>query len=652
MCGIVGMVTTGARSVDADRVMSMTAMLNHRGPDDCGLHVEPRAALGHTRLSIVDLAGGRQPMSNDDGSLWITFNGEIFNHVELREELISKGHRFRTESDTEVILHLFEEHGTAAVEKLNGQWAFGIWNSRSQTLFLSRDRIGVRPLFYSVAGGRLMFASEIKALFVDPEVSRELDPCGLDNIFTFWTTLPPRTPFKSVRALPPGHSLLWRHGSATVWQHWRPTFARADVNLSNEPSPEMLRAVLDDAVRIRMRADVPVGAYLSGGLDSSVIVALMQRQNARLRTFSIAFDTADFDERMYQREVVGALNLDHAEMRCSTADISRVFPDVVWHAESPLLRTAPAPLFLLSQLTHNSGYKVVLTGEGADEVLGGYDIFKEAKIRRFWAKCPGSARRASLVRRLYPYLANLQRQPAEYLRAFFHASPEDLASPWFSHLPRWRLTSRLKLFFSDDMRAAVADYDGFADLAATLPPEYRDWPAFAQSQYLETAHLLPGYILSSQGDRMAMAHSVECRHPFLDPRVVAFASQLPPALKMKVLNEKYLLKQTARDLIPASICARSKQPYRAPDGAAFFGSRRDDYVADLLSPTQVKRDGLFRPEAVSALVNKFDRGKATSAKDDMALVGILSTQLLADRFINHFETVNPWNGSFRTFVHS
>jgi len=652
MCGIAGVVTSGPGSIDADRVMSMTAMLNHRGPNDCGLHVEPRAVFGHTRLSIVDLAGGRQPMSNDDGSLWITFNGEIFNHVEIREELVSKGHRFRTESDTEVILHLFEEHGTAAVEKLNGQWAFGIWNRRSQTLFLSRDRIGVRPLFYTVVGCRLLFASEIKALFVDPEISRELDPCGLDNIFTFWTTLPPRTPFKSVHVLPPGHSLLWRHGILTVWQHWRPTFACVGDDRPNEPSPEMLRTALDDAVRIRMRADVPVGAYLSGGLDSSVIVALMQRRNARLRTFSIAFDNADFDESHHQRELVRALNLDHAEMRCSIADISRVFPDVVWHAESPILRTAPAPLFLLSQLTRDSGYKVVLTGEGADEVLGGYDIFKEAKIRRFWAKFPGSDRRASLVRRLYPYLRNLQRQPAQYLEAFFHTSPEDLASPWFSHLPRWRLTARLKLLLSEEMRAAAADYDAFSDLAATLPLEYGDWPPFTQSQYLETAHLLPGYILSSQGDRMAMAHSVECRHPFLDPRVVAFASQLPPALKMKVLNEKYLLKQTARELIPASIRTRTKQPYRAPDGAAFFGSRRDDYVADLLSPSQVQRDGVFRPAAVAALVRKFDRGQATSAKDDMALVGILSTQLLVDRFINHFEAVNPWNGSFRTFVHS
>ena len=644
MCGIAGIVTSDAEALDADRVTAMTAMLAHRGPNDSGVHVELQAALGHTRLSIVDLAGGCQPMSNDDGSLWITFNGEIFNYVELREDLVRKGHQFRTQSDTEVILHLFEEEGEAAVEKLNGQWAFGIWNARSHTLFLSRDRVGVRPLFYTTVGHRLLFASEIKALFVDPDVSRAIDPSGIDNIFTFWTTLPPRTAFKSIRALPPGHSLVWCDGAVTVSQHWQPTFARAKADPSSDRSPDALRAVLDDAIRIRMRADVPVGAYLSGGLDSSVIVALMKHRNARLRTFSIAFDEAGFDESRYQREVVRALHLDHVEMRCRSTDISRVFPDVVWHAETPLLRTAPAPLFLLSQLTRDSGYKVVLTGEGADEVLGGYDIFKEAKIRRFWSKYPSSTRRAALVRRLYPYLPDLQRQPAAYLQAFFHATPEDLASPWFSHLPRWRLTSRLKLFFSAGMRAALADYDGFADLATSLPPEYGEWSEFSQSQYLETAHLLPGYLLSSQGDRVAMAHSVECRHPFLDPRVLAFASALPPSLKMRGLNEKYLLKQVARGLVPASVRQRSKQPYRAPDGTAFFGVHRDEYVRELLSVPQVKRDGIFQPAAVAALVNKFQCGKATSARDGMALIGILSTQLLVHRFINHFEKVNSWNG--------
>jgi asparagine synthase (glutamine-hydrolysing) len=281
----------------------------------------------------------------------------------------------------------------------------------------------------------------------------------------------------------------------------------------------------------------------------------------------------------------------------------------------------------------------VLTGEGADEMFGGYDIFKESKIRRFWSKYPESTRRASLVGRLYPYLPNLHRQPPAFLQTFFHATAEDLASPWFSHLPRWRLTSRLKLFLSPDLRAAIADYDGFADIAASLPHGYHDWSPFAQAQYLEIAHVLPGYLLSSQGDRVAMAHGVECRHPFLDRGVVAFAAGLPPSLKMRALNEKYLLRRAAATLIPASVQKRSKQPYRAPDGKAFFGRGSDDYVDELLSSEQLRSDGIFQPQAVSHLVNKFRSGKAIGARDDMALVGILSTQLLVDRFINHFPTV-------------
>jgi len=640
MCGIAGIVTADGNAIDRGHLASMIAMLQHRGPDDRGMHVDQGAGLAHARLSVVDLAGGRQPMSSPDGSASITFNGEIFNHHELREELVKTGHRFRTASDTEVILHLYQDHGAAAVDKLNGQWAFAIWNRRTRTLLLSRDGVGIRPLFYAVVDRRLLFASEIKALFCDPRVSRELDPCGLDNVFTFWTTLPPRTAFAAVRALPPGHSLSWHDGTTKTWQHRRPAATSAEPPIVGPQTPAALRAVLDDAIQIRMRADVPVGAYLSGGLDSSVVVALMKRHRTRLRTFSIVFDDAEFDESAHQRSVARALDTEHVELRCGAADINRVFPEVVWHAETPLLRTAPAPMFLLSRLTRDSGYKVVLTGEGADEMLGGYDIFKEAKIRRFSARFPASPRRASLVRRLYPYLPNLRRQPASYLQAFFHTTAEDLASPWFSHLPRWRLTSRLKLFFSSDMRAAVADYDGFAELAGTLPREYGDWHPFVQAQYLETAHLLPGYLLSSQGDRVAMAHGVECRHPFLDPHVMAFAAALPPALKMRVLNEKYLLKQAAVDLLPTSISRRAKQPYRAPEGQAFVtAAPSEEYVNDLLSNTQLKRDGIFRPEPVASLLRKFRQGKGLSVRDDMALVGILSTQLLVDRFINHFHTV-------------
>jgi len=616
----------------------MIGMLDYRGPDGRGVHLEPAAGLAHARLSVIDLAGGAQPMANEDGSLWITFNGEIFNYVELREDLLARGHHFASLSDTEVILHLYEEFGADAVGKLNGQWALAIWNSRARTLFLSRDRLGVRPLFYTQCGNEFLFASEIKALFAHPGVSREIDPLGLDDVFTFWTTLAPRTIFRGVRELPPGHSLTWRDGEISVERHWQPTFEpQADTDA--DVACERLLDLLTGATRLRLRSDVPVGAYLSGGLDSAVVTALAMRiAGAPMRTFSIAFTDAEFDESTHQRQVVGALGTDHRELRCTQEDIARAVPDVVWHAETPLLRTAPAPLYLLAQMVRADGYKVVLTGEGADEVFGGYDIFKEAKLRRLWAKFPQSARRAALVKRLYPYLPSLQRQPAAAVRAFFDDVRDDLRDPCFSHLPRWRVTSRLKMFLSDDVKSAIGAYDGRDDVVAQLPPGYDRWDPFCQSQYLELTQLLPGYILSSQGDRVAMAHGVESRFPFLDPDVVAFASTLPPMLKMKALNEKYLLKRAARTLVPPAVWQRSKQPYRAPGAKVFFASH-NDYVDELLAPSRLQRDGLFDAPAVERLVNKCRERAALSVTDDMALVGIVSTQLIVHRFINHFSTV-------------
>jgi asparagine synthase (glutamine-hydrolysing) len=637
MCGIAGIVGTHGRGVDPLRLEEMIAALAHRGPDESGVHVGDGVGFAHSRLNIIDAAGGRQPMANGDGSVWITFNGEIFNFPELRNELIQEGYRFRSRSDTEVLLRLYEAEGRDAVRRLNGQWAFAIWDTRTRTLFLSRDRMGVRPLFYSVTPQGFLFASEIKALFAHPAVSRDLDPKGLDNVFTFWSTLAPRTMFKDVRELPPGHSLTWHDGRIEIAPHWQPSYPSADGDHRSEREcADTLRALLTEATRIRLRSDVPVGAYVSGGLDSSVIAALgAQFANGPAHTFSISFDDAELDESPLQREVVDALGTDHHELRCSNAMIGQAFPDVIWHAEQPLLRTAAAPMFLLSKMVRDLGYKAVLTGEGADEVLGGYDIFKEAKIRRFWAQFPASRRRPLLLRRLYPYQRELQRQPAAYLKAFFHVTGDDVTNPFFSHLPRWTLTSRLKTFFSDEMRASLGSYDGYAELAARLPAAYRQWDPFCQAQYLETVQLMPGYILSSQGDRMAMAHGVEGRFPFLDPNVVAFASGLSPAMKMKVLDEKHLLKVCARDLVPERILRRPKQPYRAPDGKAFFGSATGmAFVDDLLSPAQIRRDGIFRPDAVDHLVRKFKAGRATGVKDNMALVGILSTQILIDRFVN------------------
>jgi len=641
MCGIAGTFNLDGAAVAPESLRGMIRMLAHRGPDDTGFHAENGVGLAHARLSIIDLAGGRQPMCNEDSSLWITFNGEIFNYVELREELLRKGHRFATRSDTEVILHLYEEKGEDCVRYLNGQWAFAIWDNERRRLFLSRDRLGVRPLFYTQAGKTFIFASEIKAIFANRGVTREIDVNGLDEVFTYWCTIPPTTLFRNIHELPPGHSMTVDLGGTAVQSYWDHQFERTSGVV--EPSQEQAYAdqllkLLIDATQICLRSDVPVGAYLSGGLDSTLTAALVKKfTNAKLRTFSVTFDNAEFDESSFQAEAVRFLDTEHQEIRCSKNQIGEVFPDVIWHTEKPVLRTAPAPLYLLSQLVRNSGYKVVVTGEGSDENLGGYDIFKEAKIRRFWQSQPDSKMRPILLRRLYPYLQNIQNQPDAYRKAFFHITVDNNLRPFFSHIPRWQLTAKLKMFFSDAVRAEIGVDDDYSKVRTRLPRCYSSWDSFCQAQYLEAKFLLPGYILSSQGDRVAMAHSVEGRFPFLDHRVVEFASKLPASLKMKVLNEKYLLKRCAAGLVPPSVVKRHKQPYRAPEACSFLQPAAREYMEELLSPEQIRRDGIFDPVAVAMLLDKFRKGAAIGMKDNMGLVGIVSTQLLVHQFINHFE---------------
>ncbi len=367
MCGIAGLLNAEGNAAQPDVLHRMISMLHHRGPDAVSVHVDRNAGLAHARLSIIDLSGGAQPMHNEDRSLWITFNGEIFNYLELRGDLLKQGHTFATRSDTEVILHLYEEKGPDCVHYMNGQWAFAIWDRNRRTLFLSRDRLGVRPLFYASANGSFVFGSEIKAIFACPGVARELDLTGLNEVFTYWCTLPPRTAFKGIYELPPGHSMVVKEGTVTVKPYWEPDYETEPCfvdGVKEREYAEELLALLIDAVRIRLRSDVPVGAYLSGGLDSTLTTALIKKfTNAPLRTFSVTFADAEFDESLYQREAVQFLNTDHQEVHCSAAQIAEVFPDVTWHAEKPVLRTAPAPLFLLSRLVRESGYKVVITGE-------------------------------------------------------------------------------------------------------------------------------------------------------------------------------------------------------------------------------------------------------------------------------------------------
>ena len=575
-------------------------------------------------------------MTTSDGKLAITFNGEIFNYLELRAELESVGYQFRTRSDTEVILHAYAHFGADCVHKFNGQWAFAIWDFARRRLFLSRDRLGVRPLFYATAdGGAFLFGSEIKALFAHPVLRREIDFEALNQVFTFWHCLAPRTIFRGISQLPAGHSMFVDETGLAVFRYWQLDFPQPAPPAREDEQAEQLRELLIDATRIRLRADIPVGAYLSGGLDSTVTTALIRNfTSSPIRSFSVAFDQAEFDESGQQEEAVRYLGTDHTQFRCSTADIGAAFADVVWHTEQPILRTAPAPLFLLSRAVRENGFKVVMTGEGADEVLGGYDIFKETKIRRFCAQQPGSRWRPLLLRRLYPYLPQVQSHAVPLLQAFFHASPEDVESLVFSHEPRWRTTAPLNNFVRPELRpssdAAVAS------LLAALPPEFSRWHWFSRAQYLESTGLLPGYILSSQGDRVAMAHSVEGRFPFLDYRVVSFAASLDPRTKMKVLNEKYLLKQAADGYVPPSVLRRKKQPYRAPEGDSFRSGAGRDLLDAMLAPERLKQDGVFVPQAVEKLVAKLRSGQPFSQRDNMAIVGVLSTQLVIHSFVNRF----------------
>jgi asparagine synthase (glutamine-hydrolysing) len=613
----------------------MLGIIRHRGPDEFGLYLGRRVGIGSARLSIIDLDTGQQPIANEDRSLWIVLNGEIYNYLELRAELERAGHRFSTRSDTEVILHLYEDLGPECLHQLNGQFAIAIWDARQGTLFLARDRLGIRPLFYARLPQGLVFGSEMKAIVLDPRIQARFDPRALAQAFTFWAPLAPRTVFEGVLELPPGHYMQVREGSLALTRYWGLTFPQAgeEATFSQAEAAEQLRALLSDATRLRLRADVTVGSYLSGGIDSTYITALIRRHTPEsLRTFSIAFEESAFDERAYQEIAVAFLSTDHRRTECSNADIGRVLPEVVWHAEAPLLRASPAPMFLLSRLVHENGIKVVLTGEGADEFLGGYNIYKEDRVRRFWARQPDSELRPLLLRRLYPYVADLSRSGDAYLAAFFKRGLTEVERVGYSHQIRWRGTSRLQRFFGEEMRAAQGQYDPVDELLGRLNGTLSDWSPLGQAQYIEVTTFMSSYLLSSQGDRMMAANSVEGRFPFLDHRVVDFCGRLPPQFKIRGLREKHILKKSAEGLVPREICRRQKQPYRAPIHPAFLGQPLD-YVEALLAPEAVRAGGVFDPGAVAALLRRCASGRRVGEREDMALIGVLSTQLLHHLFM-------------------
>ncbi|HYO94836.1 MAG TPA: asparagine synthase (glutamine-hydrolyzing) [Polyangiaceae bacterium] len=647
MCGIAGIYEASGRPAPVRALLSMAGELRHRGPDGSGLYVDGACALANTRLAIVDVSSGDQPLSDDSGRYFVVQNGEIYNHIELRERLEALGHRFATRCDTEVIAHAYARWGLRALDEMNGAFAFALWDRTERKLVLVRDRLGKRPLFLAEHGGALIFGSEAKAVLRYPGLTRELDPAALLEQAVLWSNLG-RSAFRGIRELPPGH-VLERFADGTTRQRswWQLSFREdpALAHASDEVLAERVRDLLEDSTRLRLRADVPVAAYLSGGLDSSAIVALAQRHATRgLKLFSVRFDDPLFDERKEQDAVAAALGLPIEAVEVSAADIAGALPDVVTHAERPMLRTAPGPLLLLSRLVRQTGTKVVLTGEGADELFAGYHIFKEDKIRRFWARQPESTCRPMLLRKVHPYLARDLGRTGGFLNAFFGRDLGATDDPLYSHQIRFENSARLVRLLHPELAARAAEaVDPRQALVAGLPLDFSQFSTLGRAQYLEIATFFQSYLLHTQGDRMLMGNSVEGRFPFLDHRLVEFAASLPSRAKLRGLRDKYVLRQAVRPLLPMAITRRPKQPYRAPILNAIAGPGAPDSIRAALAPEAIAAAGLFDARTVELLLRKCRKnvGVGVNESDEMALVFVVTSMLLQRQMVDEPSLARP-----------
>lgn len=613
-------------------------MLRHRGPDGHGWYLDDHAGLAHTRLALVDLHGGHQPLHNEDRTLWLVGNGEIFGHRAQRARLQELGHHFATGSDLEVVLHAYEEWGERAWAELDGQFAFALWDRPRRSLWLVRDRFGITPLHWTRCGDRVRFASEAKALFAAGGAAPTFDPQALAAAFVVWAVPPPRTVFAGVEVVPPGTALCFDRHLRVRTQRWWHLELRPEPPRPLAATAAELRKRLDRAVALRLDADLPVGTYLSGGLDSSLLTALAARQRPGLPSFALRFADPEFDETGPQRAAAAALGTDHHELCIGDRDVRDGLPAMVWHAEAPLLRTAPVPMFLLSAFVRRNGIHAVLSGEGADELLGGYSVFQEDRVRRFWARQPGSRARPALLQRVHDFVATPEQRRGAMWQAFYAAGLQDTEAPFYSHLRRWQNDAWTLRMLAPDVRAAAAAAPPLAAIAQALPPGFADFTPLGRAQAIEIATFLGPWLLGPQGDRATLAHGVEGRYPFLDPEVAAFCAALPDHRKLRGLRTKVALREAAAPLLPPAVASRPKQPYRAPTASALLGRAPSDYVDELLSPARLSRTGLLDASAVLRLVEKARRAphQRLAEREAMAVVGALSVQLLADAFVDGF----------------
>jgi asparagine synthase (glutamine-hydrolysing) len=590
MCGIAGALDLRGRPLaDPGVVSAMIRSLVHRGPDSSGLYLRPDVGLGVRRLKIIDLVSGDQPILNEDESVVLVCNGEIFNYKELRRSLIERGHTFRTQTDVEVLVHLYEEHGEDLVRHLNGQFAFALWDVRRRRLLLARDHFGVIPLYYTVANGVFLFGSEIKALLAHPEVERRIDLTGLDQVLSLPGLVSPRTLFRNVASLPGGHALRVADGELKLHKYWDLDYPEAGEEGSGQVSEDdyvdELRQIFLASVRRRLQADVPVGLFVSGGLDSSLVAASAARlsQGEPFHTFSISFDDAGIDETPYQRLMAKSLGSQHHEIRFSPDDIAARLREMVLHAECPVKESYNTCALALAEAARAAGVKVVLAGEGADELFGGYPDYRYDVVRR---RNGGAAPTVEEVldEELRERVWGDRRLAYERDQTAFREVKAALYAP--------------------DVAAQLEDFDCLEQPLIDRS-QVRNRHPVHQRSYLDFKLRLADHLLADHGDRMVMARSVEARYPFLDLEMIDFARRVPPALKVKELTEKYLVKRMARGQIPQAIVDREKFGFRAPGSPLLL--RRYGWVEELLAPDTVRRYGVFHPDTVARLARQYRR---------------------------------------------
>ncbi|RUL88742.1 asparagine synthase (glutamine-hydrolyzing) [Tautonia sociabilis] len=633
MCGIAGALDlVGHRTFPIDRAVAMTRAISHRGPDAEGIHREPGVFLGARRLSIVDLTGGFQPMANEDGSIWVAFNGELYEDDRLRRDLIAQGHRLATRCDTEVWVHLFEDYGEGVFRAARGQFAVSLWDRNHRTLHLARDRAGICPLFYAERDGWLLWASEIKALLASGLVAPEPDPRGIDYFFHTFSASIRRTCFRDVHLLPPGHFVRAEAETGRLHEvtYWDLDFPDAGDE-RREENPEGLieefEALLRGAVRRRLRGDVPVVSYISGGLDSAIVLGLAgQERRSPLPSFSVALDRAGPDERSKAAEAAEGLGSPLTLVEMSKPRIAEAFPELIRAAEMPVMDTACATLLRLAQSVHSAGYKVALTGEGADEAMAGYPWHRLHAIRdRFKARFGETLPR--LGREWF--LDRISRDPRGRNPRFPVRGARVAQQELYDMLGQ----SRCRVY-SEGMWALLDGYDAYGADMGIAHSRFNRWDPLNQSLYLGYKVMLPGLLLAGKGDRVAMNASVETRYPLLDEEVVSFCASIAPEYKLRGGVDKWLLREVARRVLPAPIgervAARPKEMFRASLSRTFLGPHRPAWVDQVLSPESLRRTGFFDPEAVAREVARrrwFPRITPRQGGMDLSLTMVVATQL-------------------------